>query len=50
MPDYDKLLESIRVIEGTGPAEEQSLYNEFEIPDEPLPEFLEGEENLQKVE
>ncbi|MCI8435275.1 MAG: SMC-Scp complex subunit ScpB [Clostridia bacterium] len=50
LPDYDKLLESIRVIEGTGPAEEQSLYNEFEIPDEPLPEFLEGEENLQKVE
>lgn len=51
LPDYDKLLESIRVIEGTGAAPEaQSLYNEFEIPDEELPEFLEGEENLQKIE
>lgn len=52
LPDYDKLIESIRIIEGTGKEEEgeQSLYNELEIPDEEVPAFLEGEENLQKVE
>lgn len=49
LPDYEKLLESITVIEGSGNAQEASLYNEFEIPNEEVPPFLEGED-LDKIE
>ncbi len=35
LPDYERLIESIRVIEeGSSTPREASLYNEFEIPDE----------------
>ena len=52
LPDYEQLLENIRVIsmaqEGEG--EQKGLYNEFELPtEEPLPEFLQGEE-INKIE
>ncbi|MDR0425732.1 MAG: SMC-Scp complex subunit ScpB [Clostridiales bacterium] len=59
LPDYDQLLESIRVIEASFGAAEQAedeqkaLYNEFEIPegaDEPLPEFLEGEADVKRID
>lgn len=51
LPDYERLLEGIKIIEGSGNAEEKSLYNEFEIPaEEETPAFLEGEENLEKVD
>lgn len=52
LPDYDKLLESIRLI---NEAEKEkvdasvSLYNEFELPPEEKPEFLEGEDTV-KIE
>ena len=50
LPDYDKLLESITVIEENSKVETASLYNEFEIPEqEQTPEFLEGEK-VDKVE
>lgn len=50
LPDYDKLLDSITVIENKGRKEAESLYNEFELPaEEKPPEFLEGE-NVDKVE
>lgn len=65
LPDYEKLLESIRVLEAPKP-EEKSIYNEFEIPEEEqaaaeseeelelpeeeIPDFLKGEENLKKIE
>lgn len=54
LPDYETLLESIKVIgaqEGV-----KSIYNEFEIPDEQpelpqeeIPDFLKDEEGLEKV-
>lgn len=54
LPDYETLLESIKVIgvqEGA-----KSIYNEFEIPDEQpelpqeeIPDFLKDEEGLEKV-
>ena len=52
LPDYEELLENIRIIsmaqEGDG--EQKGLYNEFELPaEEPLPEFLQGEE-VNKIE
>lgn len=53
LPDYEHLLESIKVLEeGTkAPTEEVSLYNEFELPEEEeMPEFLENESDLQKIE
>lgn len=50
LPDYDKLLESITVIEESGKAEAASLYNDFEIPPEEVPEFLEGEEKIDKID
>lgn len=50
LPDYDRLLESITVIEENGKIEAASLYNEFELPEqETPPEFLEGEK-VDKVE
>ena len=50
LPDYDRLLESITVIEENGKIEAASLYNEFELPEqEAPPEFLEGEK-VDKVE
>lgn len=51
LPDYDGLLERIRVIE-TGEDEKQddSLYNHFELPlEEEIPEFLKGEDGVQTV-
>ena len=50
LPDYEKLLESITVIEESGRAQAASIYNEFEIPPEQVPEFLDGEENIEKIE
>lgn len=53
LPDYEKLLESIRIIESSGeqpaPEDDKALYNEFELSgdgmrEEELPDFLEGEE------
>lgn len=49
LPDYDNLLESIRVIESERP-ETASLYNEFELPPEETPEFLKDEADLVRVE
>lgn len=61
LPDYETLLESIKVI-GGGESESKSIYNEFEIPDEEkgddadllpseeeVPDFLKDEDGLQKV-
>ena len=49
LPDYNDLLERIKVIETDEP-KSNSLYNEFKIPDEEeLPEFLQGESGLQNV-
>ena len=60
LPDYETLLESIKVIGGE--SESKSIYNEFEIPDEEkgddaellpseeeVPDFLKDEDGLQKV-
>lgn len=45
LPDYEKLLDSIKVIETENkPPESESLYNEFELPPEETPEFLQGED------
>ena len=52
LPDYESLLERIRVIEegeDTKPKTD-SLYNEFSIPDEEeVPDFLKGEEGIETV-
>lgn len=59
LPDYETLLESIRVLSGEG-EEKRSIYNEYEIPDEEaaepelpaeeeVPDFLAAEKNLEKV-
>ena len=44
LPDYEQLLASIKVLEEGGKTrpEEVSLYNEFELPDEETPDFLEA--------
>ncbi len=60
LPDYEQLLDSIKVIESgvrpeSGSEGSRSIYNEFEIPDEEpsdgdeIPDFLEGED-IQKIE
>lgn len=53
LPDYEQLLQSIKVLEEKSNAqpEEVSIYNEFEIPEEEeTPDFLEAETDLQKIE
>ena len=51
LPDYEQLLETIKVISMESDSTEQmGLYNEFELPqEEEVPEFLQGEE-LTKIE
>ena len=51
LPDYEGLLERIRVIEdGGSQTKSDSLYHEFKLPEEEeLPEFLKDAEGLQKV-
>ena len=45
LPDYNTLLESIKVLQSEGKEEKEvGLYNEFEIPEEELPEHLVGED------
>ena len=48
LPDYEDLLKSIEELKNRR-VESDSLYNEFEIPEEQVPEFLEGEK-VEKVE
>lgn len=51
LPDYEQLLERIRVIneEEIKNTESDSLYNEFELQTEELPDFLKDEDELNKV-
>ena len=48
LPDYDDLLRSIDELKNRQ-TESDSLYNDFEIPEEQTPDFLEGEK-VEKVE
>ena len=43
LPDYESLLQSIEELK-TRQADTDSLYNQFEIPAEEKPEFLDGED------
>ena len=51
LPDYDELLERIKVIEdGSDKPKSDSLYNEFKLPDEEeIPDFLKEEQDLQEI-
>ncbi len=51
LPDYDGLLERIKVIEdGSDKPKSDSLYNEFKLPDEEeIPDFLKEEQDLQEI-
>ena len=48
LPDYEGLLERIKVIENDEKSD--SLYNEFSLPDEEIPDFLKEEANVQKID
>ncbi len=50
LPDYEDLLERIKLIHSDQQDDSDALYNEFKIPDEEeIPEFLEGEEDLETI-
>ncbi len=50
LPDYDGLLERIKIIQEEQMPKSDSLYNDFKLPtQEELPDFLKGEENLESV-
>ena len=50
LPDYEGLLERIKVIEVGEQQQSDSLYNEFKIPDEEeIPEHLRGEEGIESI-
>ncbi|MCH5164184.1 MAG: SMC-Scp complex subunit ScpB [Clostridiales bacterium] len=50
LPDYEQLLENIRVISAETEDEQKGLYHDFELPtEEEIPEFLQGEE-ISKIE
>ena len=45
LPDYESLIDRLKVIDEGIVDEDRSLFNNFEIPaEEPVPEFLQGEE------
>jgi len=49
LPDYEKLLENIQLLNQKEPEKTSvGLYNEFELPPEEVPEFLDGEK-IEKV-
>ncbi|MCL2862297.1 MAG: SMC-Scp complex subunit ScpB [Firmicutes bacterium] len=55
LPDYENLLESIKVLESPKDTSQASLFKDIDaLPDytqeNPVPDFLEGEENIEKVE
>ena len=52
LPDYEQLLERIKVINEEEKEEPQSdsLYNEFELKTEELPDFLKDEDELRHVD
>ena len=49
LPDYDSLLERIRVIEEDEMPKSDSLYNEFSLPEEEVPDFLKEETGIENV-
>lgn len=50
LPDYEGLLERIKVIETGEEEKSDSLYNEFKLPDEEeLPDFLKNEAGIETV-
>lgn len=49
LPDYDSLLERIRVIEEDEMPKSDSLYNEFSLPEEEVPDFLKEETGVENV-
>ena len=49
LPDYDSLLERIRVIEEDELPKSDSLYNEFSLPEEEVPDFLKEEAGVENV-
>lgn len=50
LPDYDGLIERIKVIEEGQEEKSDSLYNEFKLPDEEeLPDFLKDVEGVENV-
>ena len=50
LPDYDGLLERIKVIETGEEEKSDSLYNEFKLPEEEeIPDFLKDEPDVQTV-
>ena len=50
LPDYDSLIERIKVIEEGQDEKSDSLYNEFKLPDEEeLPDFLKDVEGVENV-
>lgn len=44
LPDYEELLEKIKLIRVSEQEKSDSLYRDFTLPDEEVPEFLQGEE------
>jgi len=49
LPDYENLLERINIIESGEENKSDSLYNEFSLPEEEIPEFLQGEDGLEAI-
>lgn len=50
LPDYDELIERIKVLHKDDEPEDSSLFDHFEIPeDEEIPEFLKNEPDINKV-
>lgn len=44
LPDYEELLERIKLVKAENEKQSDSLYRDFEISDEEIPDFLAGEE------
>ena len=50
LPDYDDLIERIKVLEGDKKQDDNMLFDHFELSDEEVPDFLKEEADLEKVQ
>lgn len=50
LPDYDSLLERIKVLDAGKKEADNMLFDHFELPEEEIPAFLKEETDLQKVQ
>ncbi len=50
LPDYEALIERIKVLDGDKKQDDNMLFDHFELPEEEIPDFLKEEAGIEKVQ